>query len=319
MHKNILLMYGEHRPSKEHLLNLKKIGCDYNIIVADSEEIDPDEIDKTEIIFGHRYLRQVIPKASHLKWVQTSGGGIDRLPWKELKERDILLSRATFASNVISQHAYLLAWALIRKIPEILTLQQQKIWDPSMYKKMLPWPKTAMILGFGTIGQSLAILLKAANIKVLGVKKNLDEKSKYHCDMLLDHQSWREHLQKVDMCFLALPLTDSTKGMFDLKAIQALPKHSVLVNVGRGETLDVKSLIQVMNEGHLGGAALDIIEPQPIRSDDPIWSTPRLIISPYVAARYLERFQYFEQYVEKQFRNYTMTGNIENKVDWSSV
>jgi phosphoglycerate dehydrogenase-like enzyme len=70
--------------------------------------------------------------------------------------------------------------------------------------------------------------------------------------------------------------------------------------VSRGKTLVTKDLVKVLNQGHLGGAGLDVIDPQPLPEGDPIWHTPRLLITPYVASRYLERWQKVESFIEQQ-------------------
>lgn len=315
--KNILLMYSNHTLSSEHISQLKKIAPDFDIVVADSENSAIEAARDSEIILGHRYLRQCLPYAPMLRWVQTTGGGIDHLPLRELKEKGILLTRTTFPSEVIARHAYTIAWALIRRLPDCFSLQRQKTWFPKI--ELLPMPKIALILGFGCIGQELAKLLKRDGIQVWAVKRKVDESSKKLCDRLFDGRSWRQALSQVDLCFLSLPLNRFTRGLFDESALCSLPKHAIIVNVGRGATLDIKTVIRLLKEGRLGGAGLDVLDPQPPAQNDPVWETPHLIITPYIAARYPERAQQIEKYIENQLYYYLTNGHLENIIDWSEV
>lgn len=317
MSKSILLMYSNGVPSVNHVRKLKEIALDYDIEIANSEQEAINKAKECEIIIGHRYLRQCLPYAINLKYIQGSGRGFDRLPWKEIKRRKLLFGTTTFASKVIAQHAYMLAWSIIRGLPKCFELQREKQFDSSAaLSSMLPWPKTSLILGFGSIGKELAKLLRSSNIKVWGVKRKLDYESKKYCDRLIDIHSWREILPEVDICFLALPLTDETRQIFDNDCLMSLPKHSIVINVGRGATLDVRSLVRVLRTGHLGGAALDVFDEIPKSVDSYIWNEPRLIITPYVAARYKERNQDFERFAEDQLYKYFNNITIENRVDW---
>lgn len=318
MPKNILLMYSNGAPSVNHIKRLKEIALGYAIEFPASEQEAINIAKDSEIIIGHRYLRQCLPYARNLKYIQGSGRGFDRLPWEEIKRRNLLFSTTTFSSKVIAQHAYMLAWAIIRGLPKSLELQRKKKFETSLvFSDMLPWPKTSLILGFGSIGKELSKLLRSSDIEVWGVKRKIDSESKKYCDRLIGNNSWKELLPKVDICFLSLPLTEATRKIFDYDCLMALPKHSVIINVGRGATLDVQSLVSVLKKGHLGGAALDVFDEIPENEDSYIWNEPRLIVSPYVAARYKERNQDFEKFVEGQLDKYFNNVTIENCVDWS--
>jgi len=317
MGKNILLMYSTHKPSQSHFSKIKEIAQDFEVVVANSEEESIDLVRNSEIIFGHRYLSQCLPSAHRLKWVQTTAGGIDRLPLKLLREKGVLLTRTTVSSSAIARHAYTLAWALVRRFPEYIFAQKQQKWNTTI--ETLPRPKTALILGFGHIGRELLKLLKRDKIKVWGVKRMIDDHSKMLCDKLFDTLSWRQVLPQVDLCFLCLPTNKYTKGIFDESALCALPKHAVIVNVGRGDSLDTRTLIRLLKENSLGGAGLDVLYPQPPFPNDPIWETPNLIITPYVAARYPERAKDIEEYFEYQLKRYMNKGALENIIDWNEV
>jgi phosphoglycerate dehydrogenase-like enzyme len=184
---------------------------------------------------------------------------------------------------------------------------------------MLPLPQTAMILGMGYIGRAIAGILCQHGITVLGVDKSPSPERKTACDELLDNTNWRRHLHRTDLCFIALPLTGSTANIFDEAALKALPSHAVLVNVGRGGIVDTNALVRQLRNGHLGGAALDVIDPIPETPTDPIWKTPRLLITPKVSVFYPGRQRKLEEYIEIQVKRYLDGKQLLHKVDINAL
>lgn len=306
-------MYSTHQPTPGHILRLSSKSPDITISIATSESQAIQEAKSAEMIFGHRYLRQVLPFAKNLQWVQSTALGIDRLFSVELLNHSILLTRATILAPLVARHAYVLAWALIRRLPEFFDRQIRGLWDPSV--EMLPLPKIALILGFGLVGKELCKLLRQDGIKVWGVKRRFDPLSKEYCDRLVVGENWRELLPNVDLCFLTLPLTRFTEKIFDENTLRNLPSHAILINVGRGELIDTDALVKILVEGHLGGVALDVVPREPLKKDDPLWKIPRTLITPHVAARYYERTQLLEEFFEKQLDRFLKGEPLEGVVN----
>lgn len=306
-------MYSNHEPSKEHISRLLSKSSDLKISVAKSEHQALQEAPTAKIFFGHRFLRQVLPFAENLRWIQSSSLGIDHVFSAELLNRPILLTRCPVLAPLVARHAYMLAWALIRKLPEFFERQNKGIWDP--FVEMFPLPRTALILGFGLVGKELGRLLRQDGIQVWGVKRQFDRVSEECCDRLVLGEDWRDLLPSVDLCFLTLPLTKLTKKIFDEDALRSLPPHAILINVGRGELVDTDALIKVLMEGHLGGVGLDVVPREPLTKDDPLWKIPRAIITPHVAARYCERTQLLEEFFEKQLDRFLKGDPLEGVVN----
>lgn len=313
----ILLMYSNHRPSPEHIERLQSKAPDITVVVADSEWRAIEEAPSTDVIFGHRYLRQTLPHAPRVRWIQSSGGGIDHIICSELLNPHILLTRTPVFAHIIARHAHTLAWSLIRRIPDFVRLQFEKTWNP--FFETLPFPKAALVLGFGCIGRELGKLLKRDSIRVLGVKRCLEKDSRMFCDELLGENSWRERLHDVDFCFLTLPLNIKTMGIFDEYCLRSLPPHAVMVNVGRGELMDTQALIRVLHEGHLGGVGLDVVDPQPPSPADPIWKAPRLCLTPHVAGRYPQRSEVLENFFEQQLSRFLTGEPLEGVINPSDL
>jgi phosphoglycerate dehydrogenase-like enzyme len=91
-------------------------------------------------------------------------------------------------------------------------------------------------------------------------------------------------LPETDAVVLACPLTEQTQRLIGAAELEALPPHAVLVNVARGEVVDERALIEALVSGRLGGAALDVVEQEPLPAESPLWDMPNVLISPHSAS-----------------------------------
>lgn len=291
-------MYSAHEPSAGHLVRLEAIAGSADVVVARTEEEATRLAASADVILGHRYLRQCIDGAGRLKWVQSTAGGVDRLPLEAIRKRAIMLTRCPVMSGVIARHAWAMAWAIARRIPEMVQRHSERDWGSGT--SWPPLPQRAVVFGTGAIGNEIARLLQLDSIDVTGVNRSGHPPEGVNFfDRVIDVEASAAKLGSVEWCFLALPLTEATKEFFDREKMSALPAEAVLVNVGRGETLVTDDLVSVLEGGHLAGAALDVIETG-VSTVHPIWKAPRVIMSPHVAAHARERADLTEQYVERQ-------------------
>lgn len=304
---SVLVMYSNFAPSEAHIMNLNNI-MSTDIFVADSEDKAVQCASEAEVIIGHRYLWQTLPYTPHVKWIQSTAAGTDHIICPELLQLKPIFTRAPIFSENIAQHAYTLAWSLIRCIPDAVMAQSKGEYAKPF--KMLPAPKRVMVLGMGEIGKALARLLKRNGLEVVAVARQNKPDYEGLFDTLVLNSSWRDHLDSVDVCFITLPLTDQTRGLFNAEAIQTLPEHAVIVNVGRGAVLNTQALVSALHSGHLGGAALDVLESRP-EQDDSIWHTPRLLITPKVSSISPHFQERVEAFVEQQVERYVMGSELK--------
>lgn len=311
---NVLLMYSTHDPSEGHIRRIEDQGAGVHVSVASGESEAVALSERADVILGHRYLRQSLPGAQQLQWVQSTAGGVDRLPLQMLAAKEVTLTRMTIAAKDIARHALALAWAVTRRLPEAVRRQSAGVWDKEF--DWLPLPHTGVIFGTGTIGTHIAERLNTEGLTVYGVKRTREDLGGTPFDRFLtEREEWMGVLSKVDWCFLALPSTEETRGLFGETAIDALSDRAVVVNVGRGETLVTSALCRALEEARLGGAALDVVTPKPEGTDDPIWDTPRLLLTPYVAAHTADRPDEIEHFCEAQVQRFLSDEPLNDRVD----
>jgi phosphoglycerate dehydrogenase-like enzyme len=119
---------------------------------------------------------------------------------------------------------------------------------------------------------------------VTGVRRRPSEADLSYVDEVTALADLREAVSRCDAVVLALPSTAATDGMFDAELLAAMPEGAVLVNVGRGTTVDEPALVAALRNGHLSGAALDVFATEPLPPDSPLWELDNVLVSPHTAA-----------------------------------
>ncbi len=141
---------------------------------------------------------------------------------------------------------------------------------------------TPSVLGLGSLGGVVAERLSALGVNVLGLCRS--GKPRPHVSRVFSPDNWRSMLPLCDALVLTTPLTPQTHGMLDAAALAALPAGAVLVNVARGELVDERALLESVRQGRLRAAVLDVFDREPLPADSPLWTEPRIWVTPHVAA-----------------------------------
>jgi phosphoglycerate dehydrogenase-like enzyme len=308
----ILLMYSTHQSTQGHLDRLQSLAPQLEVVVAQNESDAMEKSEKASIILGHRYLKQCLPFANNLLWIQSTAGGVDRLPQEELAEKGVILTNMTSAAETIARHAVTLAWSINRGLPNFWQQQKQGVWHQP--HQWLPYPQKSLVFGMGSIGMAIAKILAAEGIEVNGVRRTPSIESIPPFKKVFYDGSWLDELSSIDWCFLALPNTPETQNLFDKRVLLHLPVHGIVINIGRGETLVTEDLCDLLSQGHLGGAALDVVFPKPKDSEDLVWKVPRLFITPHVASHSYERANDIERFCEQQVLNFLNNEPLSNVI-----
>jgi phosphoglycerate dehydrogenase-like enzyme len=214
-----------------------------------------------------------------LDWVQGHSAGADRPIFSELRERGVRVTTASGATaNIVVQSALAGLLSLARRFPRLADAQRRRAWEPLLNAAPPDIAgQTAMIVGYGPIGQGLAAMLRALNMQVISVRREADA----HGAISIDHIE--NHLPHTDWLILACPLTLSTQYLINSRRLALLPKTAHLLNVARGEVVVQADVIAALQNGALAGAYLDVFDPEPLAPDSALWDLPNVIVSPHSA------------------------------------
>lgn len=225
-------------------------------------------------------------RSSCLRWVHTHSAGSDRPIYAELQARGVAVSTSSGANAVVvAQTALAGLLALWRRLPALLAAQAQRRWEPQI-DELRPREltgQTAVLVGWGPIGQALHPLLTALGLRCVVVRHRPVPAAP--CVPTLGYAALRQVLPQADWLLLACPLTEATRGLVDAAALAALPAHAQLINVARGEVVVEADLVAALQAGRLAGAFLDVFVHEPLPAASPLWGLPGVIVSPHAAGQ----------------------------------
>lgn len=177
-----------------------------------------------------------------------------------------------------AEFALTLALASQRMLPRFLDAQRRGRWEPEYFTPSLA-DRSALVIGYGSIGAAIGARLRAMEVSVQGVARTArvaDDGTLVHAVADLPRL-----LPSAEVVFVVTPLTAETEGLVDADFLAAMPDGALLVNVGRGKVVDTDALIAECASGRLR-AALDVIDPEPLPDDHRAFATPNLIVAPHV-------------------------------------
>ncbi len=278
---NVLLMYP---PSASHQAALLAAAPGAALVIAASETDAARLIRDADVVMGNRYFLQSFPHARRLRWMQSNSMGVDHIlagAGPSLRRIVLTCARGVYDDDV-ADHAVALVLALVRGIPEARDGQREQRWSRRPLRRLAGL--RALVLGWGGVGRGIARRLAALGFQVEGVRRRTAAAPAPDETSFVIHgpETWRAALARMDVLVLALPLTAQTRRIVGAGELAALPAGALVVNVGRGGTLDESALLEALRQGRLGGAALDVLEQEPPPPGHPLWTEPRLLLTPHL-------------------------------------
>jgi phosphoglycerate dehydrogenase-like enzyme len=217
---------------------------------------------------------------SPVRWFQFLSAGRDRLTRARLPPAIELFGPGEALAPAVAEHAFALALSLYRGIPQAVNSGS---WDRKVVAHMRALEgDTALVVGLGAIGCDVARRAKAFGMRVLAATRTPRDDA--NCDSVRPLDALADLLPEAGVVFLTLALTPETRHTFGAVQFAAMRKGAFMINVGRGGLLDQAALAAALSSGMLGGAGLDVADPEPLADDDPLWQAPNLVITPHVAA-----------------------------------
>ncbi|MGI5187593.1 NAD(P)-dependent oxidoreductase [Promicromonospora sp. CA-289599] len=236
-----------------------------------------------------KILADAARRLPRLRWVQTLSAGPDVALRAGFGPDVVISSGQSLHDDTVTEHALALVLATVRRIDVSLAAQREHRWakeiafaqsDPVTGREYTLDGARVTIWGFGSIALRLSPLLTALGARVTGVASRAGERSGYP---VVGPDGLDALLAETDLLISLLPAIPATRHILDARLLGLLPQSARFVNVGRGATVDEEALADALRSGRLAGAALDVMETEPLPADSPLWDLPNLILTPHVA------------------------------------
>ncbi len=223
-----------------------------------------------------------------LRWIQSHSAGVAQFPQELLRERQIVLTSASGVHVVCAEHAIGLLLALSRDIHTAIKDMPDRRWGARISAEIAG--RTVVVLGLGPIGRYIIERLAGWDVRLIGITRS----PAAHLDVLADVRpldQLKAACAEASVLMIALPDAVETHALVSADVLDALG-HGYLINISRGAVVDQAAMIDRLSDGRLAGAGLDVMVPEPLPPDSPLWQLPNVIITPHVGGltpRYGER------------------------------
>ena len=235
-----------------------------------------------EVLYAHSadLLREA---PAGLQWYCCSFAGVD-LYCKDpalFANPDCLLTNSNVYGVTIAEHVVMVTLMLLRRMPEYAVIMWQRSWSNQLPVRSIR-DNEFTILGTGDIGRNVAERLRGMGAaKITGLSRSGRPHPAF--DEVRPISDLDDVLPRTKILVMALPSTPDTIHILNRERIALLPADAYVINVGRGTALDQTALAEALNGGKLAGAALDVMDPEPLPKDDPLWDARNLILTPHVS------------------------------------
>jgi phosphoglycerate dehydrogenase-like enzyme len=230
----------------------------------------------------------IINNAKQLRWILALSAGVERcIGVPSVISRNLLITNLRgLGSAAIGEHAIALALALARGLDTFITNQASGRWssrDARASHMETLTGKTLLVVGLGGIGTEVASRAHGLGMKVIATRNRGHEGPDY-----VSHVGGPDELLQLastaDVVVNAAPLTDETRGIFNAKFFSAMKPTAYFINVARGGSVVTADLVTALNSGKIGGAGLDVVDPEPLPPDHPLWHAKNVIITPHISS-----------------------------------
>jgi len=281
-----------------------------------------DMLGRAEVLFGlpgdsPEGLAAVVRSNPGLRWVQgTAAGTGEQVKAAGLTAAELDRVAVTSASGVhvgpLAEFCLLGLLAFTKGLSRLRADRRGHHWDHSPVGELRG--RTLLVLGLGAVGTEVARLAKAFRMRTIGINRRGRSDSPYVDEA---HATDRLHdlLGVADALVVTLPLTEETRGMLDALAMSRVKPGAILVNVGCGEVIDERALVEALCEHRLRGAALDVFATEPLPTESPLWDLPNVLVSPHTAALSVHENERIDELFTENLRRYLAGEELLNRVD----
>ncbi len=287
------------------------------VAVQDSTEV-PDVIEGADVYIG-LCTPGIIERGRDLRYIHMPRAGAEScadIP--EVAERGILVTNMQRVQGPqIADHALALLLALTRNLRDFARAQEAgafRAWSAPVYEMARLEGKTLFVVGLGGVGTEVARRGHGFGMRVTATRNSSREGPDFVDYVGLAHEAL-ELAADADIVINATPLTPDTEGMFDAEFFGAMKESALFINVGRGESVVTEDLVAALGSGTIGGAGLDVVDPEPLPPGHPLWDMPNVVLTPHIAGLSDVNRLLFGGLAAENLRRYARGDGVVNVVD----
>lgn len=227
-------------------------------------------------------FKQQTAELSAPLWAHTEDAGTDGPFYEAMRDKNVMVTHSpgSNATEVAEFAMSLLLWKA-KRLDELRDQQSRGVWKQLELEGLSD--KTVLVVGLGAIGSRIARMSKGFGMRVLGIRHSVEPVE--YVDEQGNADDLTVFLPKADFVILALPLTPLTNGLINRHSFSKMKPGATLINVARGDIVDIPALLESLDSGLLGQACLDVVPTEPLPREHDLWATPGLFLTPHNASQ----------------------------------
>jgi D-3-phosphoglycerate dehydrogenase len=276
------------------------------------------EADGLIIRSGTKVTGDVIAAGERLKVIGRAGIGVDNVDVSAATSRGIVVVNTPEGNNITTgEHAIALLVALARHIPQASASMKAGKWEKSKFSGIELYNRTLGVLGLGNIGRIVALRGRGLGMKVIAYDPHISPDAAAKLDVEL--VDFDELLSRADAISVHVPKTKDTTGLLGAAAFDKVRHGVLIINAARGGIVDEDALLVALDDGRVGGAALDVFVEEPPPSDHPLLLHEKVICTPHLGASTEQAQINVSIAVAEQVRDFLLHDVVSNAVNAPSV
>ncbi|HUS07429.1 MAG TPA: D-2-hydroxyacid dehydrogenase [Bryobacteraceae bacterium] len=306
-------------PNDRHLAVLEQLPDSTTITVGKTMEAFTNAAEEADVILNCMgvggTLRELWPTAKNVKWVHSLSAGVESVLFPELIESKVPVtnSRGVFKDS-LGEFAVASILYFAKDLRRMMRNQMAQRWE--QFDVEMIDRQTVGIVGYGEIGKAAATRARALGMKVLATRRRPDQmKDDPIVSRAYQVEDRAELMAASDYIVVATPLTPETRGIVAEKELRAMKNTGVIINLGRGPTIDEPSLIRALQEGWIRGAALDVFDVEPLPPGHPFWTLENVLLSPHCADHTSDWLESAMRFFVGNFERFVEGAPLQNLVD----
>ncbi len=247
------------------------------------EEVLLSDLQDAEVLMGY-FPIPLLKHLPSLKWQQVPSAGVDSLCGNIYPNDSVILTNSSGAFGIaISEYMLTGVLMLMRNMPAYRKNQRAHIWREEGVSRTI-CKSVITVVGTGDIGTEFAKRAKVMGAYIKGVKRTPGASNEIY-DEVYTTKDLKEAVRNADAVVISLPGTKETRHLINEEILSAMNEKTIIVNCGRGVTIDEGALIKALTEKKIAGAVLDVCETEPLSKDSPLWELENVIITPHISGR----------------------------------
>jgi phosphoglycerate dehydrogenase-like enzyme len=281
---------------------------DHEVAVASTPTEERNLLREARVATGIRFDSEWLTDAPNLDLFACAYAGTGHLDLEAFEAAGVAVTNAAGVHGPnISEYVVGSLVAHERQFRRAMDQQNRRHWEAYPVGEL--HGSTAAVVGLGAIGEALVDRLHPFGIETVGVRYSPGKGGP--TDEVVGFDDVHAALARADYAVLACPLTDVTRGLIDAEALATMPADALLVNVARGPVVDTDALVTALRAGDVGGATLDVTDPEPLPADHPLWAFENVRITPHNAGNTPKYYDRLADVLAANLRSMAETGAIE--------